>query len=169
MKMTVDILCDRLRLVDHDEDPVGEEPILEAPIEKPVPADPVPVEPVPAEPFEESIPEAPIEEPATEEPVVRDPVADWIIPEASPPAEGWHLYNAPAAEDPFGTEEPLADPATEAQTDQTHLTRVSVADLAFYAGWDQMTPGTRAKRRRKLVRKGLPIPNEDGVVAISVA
>jgi hypothetical protein len=52
---------------------------------------------------------------------------------------------------------------------QAHLVTTSVKDLALYRNWRRLTSDIKSKRARRLTEKGLPIPNEEGLVQIFAA
>ncbi|OQE09041.1 hypothetical protein PENVUL_c007G05533 [Penicillium vulpinum] len=160
---------------EHTPEPIAEptaEPTAEStPEPAPEPAPEPDLEPIAEsapepdpEPIAESAPEPtpePIAEPAAE------PVENWIFPEASS-LEFWSdaplpLHEAPAAENLSSTEAPLVETSVELQLDQNHLTEISLADLALYTNWEELSGKERARRKRKLAKRGLPIPSEDGV------
>lgn len=63
---------------------------------------------------------------------------------------------------------PRIEALTKAQPAQDHIVRVSVADMALYESWEDLPTKRGAKRISKLVRRGLPIPSEDGFICISM-
>jgi hypothetical protein len=160
------------------EEPVPEEPVPEGPLpEEPVPEEPVPEEPVPEEPVpEEPVPEEPVpeelvpEEPVPEEPPTERAIEEWTIPREYSHSEGW-----PDATLSFSdtlSAEVLPDaltPPPEAPTDaqvQSHIARLSCADIALYENWGHISEKTRAKRASKLASRGLPVPSDGGFISI---
>ena len=114
-----------------------------------------------------------IEEPATEEPATKEP-AEWTIPDAPSGVEDWpdaslDLEGVPADENLFDIDGAPAEISSEAQPDRNDLTRVPIADLALYENWENLSPKRKAQRKRKLKKRGLPIPGDDNFISILVA
>ncbi|KAF7183613.1 hypothetical protein CNMCM7691_003892 [Aspergillus felis] len=109
---------------------------------------PAPEEPVPAS---EDYPE---DYPAPEEPVsVPD---DYAAPEEPVPASD----DYPTPEEPL-----LVQPVYAAES---HHGRVSLADVSLYENWKSLSPKKRKKRIQILARRGLPVPDKDGIITVLV-
>lgn len=102
----------------------------------------------------ESVPEAP---PAKEE------FEQWTIPRASPNTEGW----PGASSSPCDTSNHQILPKAPDQAQaQGHITRIPCVDLMLYENWEGLSSKKKKKRAIKLASRGLPIPNERGLISI---
>jgi hypothetical protein len=147
-----------------EEDIVQEERVP-LPNDHAAPAEPVPLpdnyaapeEPV-SVPDDYAAPEEPVpasdDYPAPEEPVsVPD---DYAAPEEPVPASD----DYPASEEPL-----LVQPVCDAES---HHGRVSLADVSLYENWKSLSPKKRKKRIQILARRGLPVPDKDGIITVLV-
>ena len=164
-------------------EPVSDWPesVPEEPEPTPEETEPVPdwTEPVPDEP--EPTPEETYPEPDWPEPVPDEPESVPDEPKTVPdelPAEGdseqWTIPQVPADADgwPRASLLPGETPKTEIlqeAPDQGHIVRISYSELNLYENWESLSSKRRAKRVRKLISRGLPIPSETGFISIVAA
>jgi hypothetical protein len=127
--------------------------------EKPAPEIPALEEPTP----EEDVPEPPPEDPVYdgvvyEEAVYEEAAADEIVPDE------------PVPKKEIVPEEAIAQqPAAEVIIDQATSDSPLVPNSSLYANWKDLSPKKQKLRTKKLRARGLPIPNENGIISITLA
>ena len=169
----------------------------ESPLQGPTPPEPEPTpeepEPVPEETYPEPdwpepvsdwpepIPDGPESVPEEPEPTPEETYFEPDWPEPVPdelPAEGdseqWTIPQVPADADgwPRASLLPGETPKTEIlqeAPDQGHIVRISYSELNLYENWESLSSKRRAKRVRKLISRGFPVPSETGFISIVAA
>ncbi|KAJ5346237.1 hypothetical protein N7452_004241 [Penicillium brevicompactum] len=107
-------------------------------------------------------------------------VEEWSVTSEKFPAPGEcsSPEDPPAPGDPPAPEEPSAE--WHARPDETDsaaagpadskgsLAKILLPDVAEYHDWENLSPKNRRKRIMKLKKRNLPIPDENGVISISL-
>lgn len=114
--------------------------------------------------------EIPAAEPVPEEPSADETMWKWTKVRVPSDAGGWprpywHNGTAARAEALPETAPSSADAPAESQSGKDQPERVAHTDSNLYQDWGSLSPKRRATRTRKLKKRGLPVPNEDGLLS----
>ncbi|KAJ5652883.1 hypothetical protein N7507_010309 [Penicillium longicatenatum] len=122
------------------------------------------VEAVEASVYEESIAENSVNEEAfTEE---RQPVDEESVEEIIYEEPTW---DEPAAEEPAPEEPVPVEIVAEPIAPETNRPHSLLLNSDLYKDWKTLSPKKRRMRTKRLVRQGLPVPDKDGVISITLA
>ncbi|KAJ5188741.1 hypothetical protein N7491_005061 [Penicillium cf. griseofulvum] len=115
--------------------------------------------------YEEAAPEEPVlEEEAAPEPAAEPAWEEEAVPEpAAEPA-----WEEEAVPEPVPEEAIAQEPVAEVIADQTIWDSPLVPNSSLYAGWKDLSFMRKKKRTKKLRAKGLPIPDEKGIISVAV-
>ncbi|GIJ84987.1 hypothetical protein Asppvi_003842 [Aspergillus pseudoviridinutans] len=177
MKMMLDILAARLQRLDDEFNEKGKhhgtqnnEGIGLGDVQVPaiVHEERVPL------PNDYSAPEEPVsvcdayaapEEPVPASEVYRAPEEPVPVPEKLIPVPD----NYAAPEEPVSLPDDYPTPEEPpVYAAESHHGRVSLADVSLYENWKSLSPKKRKKRIQILAKKGLPVPNKDGIITVLV-
>jgi hypothetical protein len=164
----------------HEKEGTGrpDSPVLKEPVTVFVYEESV-VEAVEASVYEESIAENSVNEEAfTEErqPVDEESVEEfiyeehaWDEPAAEEPAAEEPTWDEPAAEEPAPEEPVPVEIVAEPIAPETNRPHSLLLNSDLYKDWKTLSPKKRRMRTKRLVRQGLPVPDKDGVISMTLA